>query len=164
VSTIYFPPTEIVELEAPALDALKQAARESPTRRARYCLHNGADSRAHDMVIAFADGGYVRPHRHARKTESFHAIEGEFDVVIFEEGGRPCRRIRMGPLGSGRSLIYRLPPGLWHTVVPRSDMVLLHEVTEGPFAPSESEFAPWAPAPGDVVHVRAFLAQLAHTL
>lgn len=160
MSTIEFPPDEIVELAMPALERLKDAARRSPTGRARFCLHTGPESPAHDMVIAFAAGGYVRPHRHPNKPESFHVIEGEFDVVLFGDGGQPCRRICMGPIGSGRSFVYRLPPGLWHTVVTMSDMVVLHEVTPGPFVPAETEFAPWAPAVDETPAVRMFLHRL----
>jgi cupin fold WbuC family metalloprotein len=161
MSTIQFPPGEIVELAMPAIERLKEAARRSPTRRARFCLHDGPESLAHDMVIAFAAGGYVHPHRHPRKPESYHAIEGEFEVVLFREDGRPCRRIPMGPLScSGRSFMYRLPPGLWHTVVTTSEMVVLHEVTLGPFLPAETELAPWAPPAENTAAVRTFLEHL----
>jgi cupin fold WbuC family metalloprotein len=143
LTAIYFLPQAIVEVGTAELDQLREAARTSPSGRARYCFHEDATSVVHDMLIAFAGRSEVRPHRHLRKSETLHAVEGNFDVVVFDERGHELRRIRMGPAGGDRTLMYRMPPGVWHTVVPLEDMVVLHEVTQGPFVPEETEFAPW---------------------
>lgn len=144
MTAIYFPPDDIVEIGSADVDRLKEAARESASGRARYCFHATHDAVVHDMLIAFADRGYVRPARHLRKAETLHAVEGDFDVIIFDDAGREVRRIPLGPAGSGRTLMYRLPKGVWHTVIPLSDMVVLHEVAEGPFVPEETEYPAWA--------------------
>ena len=143
MTAIYFPVSDIVELGAAEVDQLKAAARSSPTGRARFCFHENADSVVHDMLIAFAGRGYVRPHRHLKKAETLHAVEGNFDVVVFDDDGREVRRIQMGP-AAGRALLYRMPVRVWHTVLPLDDMVILHEVTQGPFVPAETEYPTWA--------------------
>jgi cupin fold WbuC family metalloprotein len=54
-------------------------------------------------------------------------------------------------LGSGRKLRgVDLPPGIWHTILPRTPRVVCFEVKPGPWqAATDKEFAPWAPAEDD---------------
>jgi len=129
--------------------AIRDRAGRSHRQRARLCAHRGLDDRLHEMIIALARGTYIRPHRHAGKSESFHIIEGELEVVLFEDGGAMRDIIRMGPYQSGRVFFYRLMEPCFHTVLVRSPQVLFHETTNGPFDPADTEFAPWAPAEGD---------------
>jgi len=86
-STTFFNTESAVELGALDLTRLKDAALADPVGRARLCLHLDHESLVHQMVIVFTEWSYVRPHRHSSKTESFHAIEGEFDVIFFNEAG-----------------------------------------------------------------------------
>jgi cupin fold WbuC family metalloprotein len=98
------------------------------------------------MIIVLCREVLFRPHRHANKTESFHVIEGEFDMIVFDDDGQPKRVILMGSPESGRIYCYRLCTNAWHTLLPRSDIAVYHEVTTGPFDPGQpAEFAPWAP-------------------
>ena len=39
--------------------------------------------------------------------------------------------------------LFRISNSAWHTVVPKSDFVIIHEVTKGPFNKNSSEFADW---------------------
>ena len=76
---------DIVEIGPDWLARLKQAADASPLRRARVCLHRGAQDTVQEMIIALCEDVLFRPHRHHGKTESFHIIEGALDLVIFDE-------------------------------------------------------------------------------
>src|SRR5262249_53494228 len=87
----------------------------------------------------------IRPHRHSGKTESYHMIFGELDIVLFDDDGQPTRIINMGDFASGKTLVYRLSRPIWHSVIIRSEYAAIHEVTNGPFRVEESEFAPWSP-------------------
>lgn len=116
------------------------------------------------MLIALSKGTYVRPHRHARKTESFHVVEGLGRVVIFDDKGDIRNVVEMGPPGSGRPFYYRLQKPYYHTVLVTSDAFVIHETTDGPFKASETEFAPWAPEEEDPLGRRAFLKQLRATI
>ncbi len=156
----FFPGQAIIEITPALLAQVKQAAAREPLRRARLCLHSGPEDRLHEMVIAFCRDSYVRPHRHRGKNESFHMIEGELDVVFFDDSGRVARRVRMGPADSGRTVIYRLSNDQWHTVVVRTETAVVHETTNGPFDPQENEFAPWSPEPGERAAVARFMRQL----
>ncbi len=135
---------------------LKNAAAASPRRRARLRLHHENSDAVQEMIIALCRDLLFAPHRHARKTESFHLIEGELYVLVFEDDGSVRHAIHMGPPGSGRQYCYRLCEPAWHAILPKTDFVVFHETTAGPFQQdTASQFAPWAPKA--LAPLRAFL-------
>lgn len=146
---------DIVEIGPDWLARLKAAADASPLRRARVCLHRAAQDTVQEMIIALCADVLFRPHRHHGKTESFHLIEGDLDLVIFDEAGRPLRTVQMGPVGSRKTFCYRLNASLYHALLPRTPHVVFHETTSGPFVQGDAQFAPWAPADGATL--RAFI-------
>lgn len=144
----------IIEIGPDWLARLKRAAQESPLRRARVCLHIDPEDAIQEMIIALCEDTLFRPHRHHDKTESFHIVEGELDLIVFDDGGRPLRIIQMGPIASGKTFCYRLNAPLYHALLPRTPFVIFHETTAGPFR-NDAEFAPWAPEQASAL--RAFL-------
>lgn len=136
-------------------EKLKHHALEAGQNRARLCLHHSPDDPLHEMIIVFHRDTLVRPHRHRGKSESFHVIDGELDIVLFDDEGHRTRVISMGPFGSGKPYVYRLSEPVWHSVIVRTEYAAIHEVTNGPFRPEENDFAPWAPKEPDAL--RAFL-------
>jgi cupin fold WbuC family metalloprotein len=112
------------------------------------------------MVIAFCRGSFNRPHRHRNKTESFHVIEGKLMVVFFDDCGRIVRGIRMGPYGGDQTFLYRLSSSVWHTVVPLTEFVIIHETTTGPFLKEETEYPAWGPGETDGEEIKAFMAKI----
>lgn len=135
---------------------LKRHAFEAVKKRARFCLHASPEDALHEMVIVFHRDAVIEPHRHRTKSESFHLIFGELDVILFDEFGCPTRVVSMGDFASGKTNVYRMNAPIWHSVVVRSEYAAIHEVTNGPFRVEEAEFAPWAPA--EPAALRAFLA------
>ncbi|MBI2890677.1 MAG: cupin fold metalloprotein, WbuC family [Nitrospirae bacterium] len=137
---------DIVEVKPVWLDRLKREAAVSPRKRARLCLHRDENDRVHEMVIVMIKGTLIAPHRHVNKSESFHIIEGDLVVLIFDPSGRVVRHIAMGPPGSGKTFFYRLSTSDWHSVVPVSETVAFHETTAGPFVRGSAEPPPpWGP-------------------
>jgi cupin fold WbuC family metalloprotein len=124
---------------------IKRTALASPRKRARICAHKSNDDALHEMIIAIAASSYIHPHRHIDKAESFHVIEGEVDVVVFDEAGAVVDLIELGSPGSGRRFYYRLSHSAFHTLLIRSDYLVVHEVTNGPFARERTVLAPFAP-------------------
>jgi cupin fold WbuC family metalloprotein len=149
----------IVKLSHQSTERLTAALAQSAKGRVRICGHPDVDDRVHEMIIVLARGGYIQPHRHRDKSESFHIIEGELDIVVFDEGGAVLETIAMGPYGSDRLFFYRMNASLFHTVIVRTPHVIFHETTTGPFRADETEFASWAPKPDDTAAVAAFLAR-----
>src|SRR2546428_13766383 len=97
------------------------------------------------MLIVHTFNTYVRPHKHVGKSESFHVIEGDVDVVIFADDGQVSDVIEMGSFQSGRPFFYRIADPLYHTLLIRSPVLVFHETTSGPFKREETVFAAWAP-------------------
>lgn len=139
----------IVVLGDEELAFVRQQALSSPRQRARICAHRRSEDLLHEMFIALSRQTYIQPHRHRQKSESFHIVEGEVDVVLFEEDGAIHEIVRLGPIGSGRACFYRLNSLLYHTLVIRSELLVIHEVTNGPFDRCLTEYAPFAPGEED---------------
>ena len=157
---VYETDGEIAMLTARDVAFLKRAAAVNPRRRARICAHHGTGDRLHEMVMVHAGGVYIRPHKHLDKSESFHIIEGRLKVFLFDDAGKLTQTIQMGEPGSGDVFFYRLQSSVYHSVLPESDFVVYHEVTNGPFDPARTIPAPWAPAEGDAAKSAKFLKSL----
>ncbi len=138
----------IVRIGADAIERVKIEARRSARKRARINAHADPDALVHEMLIALDRETYLRPHRHIEKSESFHVIEGQADVVMFDEAGEIAEVIRMGPPGGERCFFYRQSEARFHTLVIHAPMFVIHETTNGPFAADRTIFADWAPEEG----------------
>jgi cupin fold WbuC family metalloprotein len=150
----------IVVVDDDDVVALKRGAEENARRRIRLCAHQSVDDRVHEMLIVHSRDTYVRPHKHIGKSESFHVVEGDVDVVVFDDDGGVHEVIRMGAFASGRPFYYRIAGPLFHTLLIRSDVLVFHETTSGPFRRADTLFAPWAPEDGDSAAVRQYIAEL----
>jgi cupin fold WbuC family metalloprotein len=154
---VFFNTHDIAEVSSDWYEKLKLNARGAERKRSRLCLHHSDDDLLHEMIIVFHRDAVIRPHRHRGKTESYHVIFGELDIVLFDDQGQPTRIISMGDLASGKTLVYRQSSPVWHSVIIRSEYAAIHEVTNGPFRVEENEFAPWSPEEDS--KLRAFLDQ-----
>ena len=148
----------LVKVDRATIQFLKDKARDNERQRIRLCAHQDVQHPLHEMLIVHAHETYVRPHKHLR-CESFHVIEGAADVVLFDDAGQMSDVIRLGDYASGHTFYYRLREPLFHTVIVRSEIVVFHETKQGPFVPSETTFASWAPD-GDEAAQRAFVEDL----
>ena len=151
--TTTFNKKAIFTIDPSQIESLKHVAAAARRKRARICLHHSHRDVVQEMVIAICRGSYIRPHRHTGKSESFHVIHGELDVVFFDDCGYILQRVRMA---KGTHFLYRLSKPLWHTVLPRSKVVVIHETTSGPFIRSKTEFAAWSPKDSDAKGIRDF--------
>lgn len=140
---------------------LKSLAADSPRGRARLCAHQAPSDPVHEMLVLVEQRSYLRPHMHLAKSESFHMIEGVMDVVIFSKEGAITDVIPMSADGISGSFYYRLSQPRFHTLLLRSPWVLFHETTSGPFEPSGTVLAEWAPDEADrVENIEAFNAKI----
>jgi cupin fold WbuC family metalloprotein len=134
-------------------DSVTALASASPRRRMNHNFHSRPDDNAHRLLNVLLHGTYIRPHRHVNppKAEAFLVLEGAADVILFDDDGAVAVRYRLGEESEGGRLWgVDLPPGVWHTVVARTDRAVCYEVKPGPWQPAtDKEFAPWAPAEDD---------------
>lgn len=140
---------------------LKERAAVSDRQRARICAHKSPDDPLHEMFIAMTSLSYVRPHRHRAKSESFHVVEGRVDVVLLEDSGDISGVVELGAAGTGRCRYYRLEESRFHTLLIRSDLLVLHEVTNGPFDRRLTEYASFAPEESDHAAAAAYRVRIA---
>ncbi len=123
------------------LDALSQAARQSPRLRANRNLHAELSDPVQRLAIAMEPETHVRPHRHLQTWEMLMPLRGRFIVLLFDDAGRVTGRT---VLGEGCSVI-EFPAGTWHAVLSLDSGGVIFEVKQGPYAPlTHAEFAPWA--------------------
>lgn len=157
---VLYSKSAIVAVDQSEIEYFKQLSSLNPRKRVRLCTHASSEDRLHEMLIVHERSAYVRPHKHSGKTESTHIIEGVVDVVMFDDEGRIERVISMGDYASGKIFYYRMAIPVFHTLIIRSDILVFHETTNGPFDRRDTVFAPWAPEDGDVNSVSNFMANL----
>lgn len=157
-SLSYFSTGGAVRVDRALIEDLRSASRDNGNCNARVCLHDSPAADFHEMIILERGDNYCRPHRHPVKGESCHAIDGRVAVFIFGDDGEinDC-----AVLGNGNGLLFRIPSGRWHAVVPLSDPVIYHESKPGPFLGDEDrEFPTWAPDGTDPESADAFVQSL----
>lgn len=150
----------LVTVDAAAIASLIADAAKNPRRRIRLCAHASVADAVHEMLIVHERSCYVRPHKHIGKSESFHVIEGHVDVVLFDDLGRVETSISMGPYGSNKPFFYRIAEPRFHTLIIRSEVLVFHETTSGPFRREQTVLAPWSPDGNDDADVARYLSQL----
>jgi cupin fold WbuC family metalloprotein len=147
-----------------SIDFLKGRLPSSPLGRVRFCAHSSDSDALHEMVIAMGRDTYIRPHRHLTKTESYHLVEGEMDVIIFDDRGEIRQVVAMGSAGAGRIVFYRLSISAFHSMAIRTPTVVFQETTNGPFRKEETLYAPWAPMDTDIARVKEFQRYMAREI
>jgi len=161
---VFYSGDSIVKVRRDDIYQLKQFARQTPRERSRLCAHKDIDSSVHEMLIVHAKDIYIRPHKHLGKSESFHVMEGKADVIIFSENGAVLDLIEMGDYGGGKVFYYRLSEPLFHTIIIRSEVVVFHETTNGPFRREDMIFAEWSPNDNEEDAIHRFLENLGSQL
>lgn len=157
---IFVAKESIVSLGEEEASFLKSQAMRSPRCRARICVHKSNGDALHEMLIAISSQSYIHPHKHIAKSESFHIVEGSVDVIIFDDTGDITNIIKMGAPGSGRSYFYRLCEARFHTMIIHSNILVVHEVTNGPFDKDQTILAPFAPPERDESAARDYIKYL----
>ena len=159
---VYFVANPISGIGPTEIKFLKDAARRSTRQRCRICLHADEQAELHETVLVYTKDTFNRPNRHPM-AEAFHLLEGACDVIFFTEDGKPDKNLHMEAAvrGNGRSFIVQFPVMVYHTIIVRSDWLVIHETCRGPFVRGTTTlYAPWAPLETDTDDVADFLAGL----
>ncbi|MCG6937217.1 MAG: WbuC family cupin fold metalloprotein [Gammaproteobacteria bacterium] len=134
-----------------ALEEAVKRAQNSARLRTNLNIHESAESSVQRLFLAFEPDTYIRPHRHpqAHKWELFIILEGEIDLLIFNDAGDVIDRIEMSanatPASSTR--VVEIPPGIWHSYICKQTGSLAMEIKEGAYLPTaEADFLSMSPA------------------
>jgi cupin fold WbuC family metalloprotein len=157
---VFFSTDDFSRIGPAEIAFLKNQAAMSNRRRARICAHASNENSLHEMIIVAASDTYIHPHRHNNKSESFHIIEGEVDIVMFDNDGGVTDIIELGDISSKKPFFYRLSDERFHTLCVHSEFLIFHEVTNGPFVPGDTVLAAFAPDAGDSVAVGIWNGEL----
>jgi cupin fold WbuC family metalloprotein len=160
---VYYADDAVVRWGPEEIEFVRRRAAESPRRRARICGHRDPADRLHEMIIGLDRRGYVQPHKHRDRAESFHVFAGSADVVIFDDAGAVRDVLTLGD-GPTDLSYYRLNTSTFHTVLVRSPTFVVHETTLGPFDTGDTEFAPWAPKESETEKIAVFLERIEREL
>lgn len=144
---VFIASDEIVHFDSRAVDFIRECALQNIRGRARICTHKEPTDSIHEMLIGIRSDSYIRPHRHENKVESFHLVDGAADIVILNEDGDILDVIEFGP---DQDFYYRLDISRYHTLVIHSPVLVIHEITNGPFDPTQTDFASFSPPEGDL--------------
>ena len=130
-------------------DTLKQlvvSAKDSNRFRTNLNIHESADASVQRLFLVFEPGTYIRPHRHpqAHKWELLVILEGELELLIFNDSGEVVEKIKMS---STTNRAVELPPNTWHSYISKQSGTLALEIKEGVYLPTpEEDFLPTSPA------------------
>lgn len=145
---VFMATDKVVRFDSRYIDFVKQSANKNERGRARICAHRGPTDTLHEMLIAIRSDSYIRPHRHHQKIESFHLVDGSVDVIIFNDDGGIADVVE---LNINKNFYYRLDSPRYHTLLVYSPVLVIHEITNGPFDLKMSDFASFSPVEGDSI-------------
>ncbi|MFZ5354282.1 MAG: WbuC family cupin fold metalloprotein [Bacillota bacterium] len=158
---VIFNTEDIIKINKDLIEKLKKIALENDRKRARINLHKTLDDLLHEMIIVHTKGAYVRPHKHSKKSESFHMIEGSLIFYLFNDNGKVIDKFTVGADKNSEYFSFRLSNNQWHSIVPVTDFVVFHEITNGPFTGvNDSIFPDWAPKEDQLDEIKEFLLLL----
>ena len=160
---VYYATGKIIKLGKSDIELFREKAGNNAPKKIRLCTHRDMHNKLHEMFIMFGKGAYVRPHKHPGKSISYHIVEGAADIVLYNESGKIADVIKMGGYLSGSIFYFRIDEPFYYMPIPRSDMLVFHEITNGPFD-NDTVFAPWAPAENDKSAVQEFMRYLKITI
>ena len=140
------------------VEYVKAEARNSSKLIARLLMHLSHKDLVQEMLIAMCAGCVVVPNRAVGRSESLQVVEGEMLLILFDGNGEVIKRVEMGPPESGKAFLYRFTSTPWHTMIPVTEMVVVHEALQGPFEKSSEGLPEWVP--NDAADLKHFLKEI----
>jgi cupin fold WbuC family metalloprotein len=152
--------SSLVRVSARELADVRHRAETAARGGAKMLLHGNDTENVQHMVQCYRLDSYMAPHRQLNCKKSYQIVEGELSVPFFSNEGNLEEMVEMGDHQSGKVFLLHFPADRWHTVLPRSNLVIYVEVIPGPYRAENTQLAPWAPPNEDVAGGLAFLAGL----
>jgi len=158
---LYLADGDISSIGKKEIDLLKAAVAATPLKRVRINLHPSNEDSLHEMFIAIQKGSYIRPHKHPNKSEAFHTVYGSAQVIIFNDEGDIKQVVHLDAENANKPFYYRMSKPYFHTLLVESELLVVHEITNGPFVPGGTLFAPFAPDETNPAAIASFHEKLA---
>lgn len=143
---VYTVPGPIASIGQDEIDYLRSELASNAKGRVRINLHPDDADTLHEMFIAIRPDSYIRPHKHPHKSEAFHIVYGEVDIVVFDDDGNIAQVVPLAAGSCSKAFYYRMSTPYFHTLMIKSDLLVVHEITNGPFVKDGTVFGSFAPA------------------
>ena len=158
---VYVADQPIVAISREEIAFLEEKVKLSTRNRTRLCAHQSNEETLHEMFVVYTGSTFMRPNKHPDKDESLHILKGSADFIFFDDDGNVTDVIPLGDAASGKSFYCRVPANVYHTMIMRSERLMIHEVIRGPFRKDTTTvFAPWGPQEDDAAGIREFMARV----
>ncbi len=103
----------------------------------RLCLHKNPKAKHHDMIILQQRKKFYIPHKHLKKGETYHIIQGSMACVLLDNNGNIKKVCKIK-----KNEIFRTPLNIFHTMLPITKYVIYHESKTGPFLKKNDSIYP----------------------
>ena len=144
-SEVYLAPGPIAAIGNAEIEFLRRKVASNQKGRVRINFHQNNSNLLHEMMIAIRPDSYIRPHKHPGKSESFHIIYGAVDIVVFEDDGTIREVVSLAARDEAKAFYYHMSRPFFHTLIISSDLLVVHEITNGPFFKDDTVFGNFAP-------------------
>ena len=139
---------------------LIEQAKLTNRKRVRLCSHLSSNDTVHEMFIVHPKDAYVRPHKHLNRVESMLVLSGEVDYITFNKEGDISDYIQMGDFSSNKDFYISIKDEQYHSLLIKSEWLVLLEITKGPFNKKDTIFANWSPKDDDKDGIEQFIKKL----
>ena len=119
-----------VSININTIQELKSLSQRLGKKDIRICLHSDRNSDLHNMINLIYKKEEDIPHKHILKSESYHIIEGRMTITTYDEYGVVIDKCL---LNSNKTFLYRVCKDTFHTAIPDTEYVIVHETRPGPF-------------------------------
>ena len=138
---VYFADQAIVHVGPDDINFLRNNVETTVRQRTRLCAHKGPEDGLHEMFVVYTNNTYMRPNKHP-KDKSLHILGGCADFVFFDLVGNVTHIVQIGDVSSDRPFYCRVPKETYHTVLIRSERLMIHEGLSGPFRRDSTTILP----------------------
>jgi cupin fold WbuC family metalloprotein len=137
---VLYPDAGEISFNSSDIAELKALALANPEKKIRFCSHYNPSDLVHEMIIVHTNEYNVIPHMHINRDESIFIIEGQVDLLLFDDNGKVQKVIEMGDLSTSKIFYYKLLKNKVHSFLIHTEILVFKEVTMGPFNSDETIF------------------------
>jgi cupin fold WbuC family metalloprotein len=135
----------VVSVSRADLEYMRSEANRTVNKRICLCVHQSDKDQLHEMFGVYTHKTFFGDKLHFGKDKSLHILEGEADLIIFDEVGNIRDLVQLGDRTKDKNIFVRVPQGVTYSLIVRSEYLIVHEATSGPFNREETLWADWSP-------------------
>jgi cupin fold WbuC family metalloprotein len=125
---------KFIELKDINIEELIEKGKESPSGRARFCIHKNNNSFFQMMIIYHDQRTIIPVHRHLNSEEDLILINGKLNYIRYEENEE---KILLDSSSTSNGMTTK--DKIWHNIELISDYIIFIEIVRGPYEKNISE-------------------------